>query len=339
MIHVLKTLTVLAISLLTGCPGIPEPPEFVCIHPSAGTLRPLSEVIQTDGHKPTVYGFGLTYRKHIEEVTTRYRPGETPPVFLKNIPVTTGTKTIVQVPNHASLLETVGKLDPSLKLRLSTQHGFNMTAALDYEVELGIVLLADVRWEALDDPNYAPRVGYLLANDLSSRSVQSLGDGLPDGEKYRFWSAAKSFAGFLPVTSQVWVPDTNVPNEMLCVEVTCELNGKLVQKESTANLLFTTQGILRLVRDASEERGFPTELPEKGDILLTGTPGGSAIGMIPRYKLWFGERLPISRMKKLRTVLELEEELQDSDRRFLGPGDRVTISADGLGRVTTLIQQ
>jgi 2-keto-4-pentenoate hydratase/2-oxohepta-3-ene-1,7-dioic acid hydratase in catechol pathway len=143
----------------------------------------------------------------------------------------------------------------------------------------------------------------------------------------------------LPVTSEVWVPDTNVPNEMLCIEVTCELNGVTVQKESTTNLLFTTRALLQAVRDASKARGFPAGLPGKGDILLTGTPGGVAIGMIPRCKLWFGERLPISRMKKLRTVLMLEKELQNSERRFLRPGDRVRISADGLGSVTTLIQQ
>lgn len=320
MTHVLKTFIVLAIGLLTGCASIPEPPNFNCISPSAGTFRALSEVIQTGDHKPTVYGFGLTYRGHIEEVTTRYCPRETPPIFLKNIPVTTGTTTSLHVPNNASLLEAVDKLDPCLRRKLATQHGVNMTAALDYEVELGIVLLEDVQWEAFDDdPNYAPRVGYLLANDFSSRSLQSLGedDGLCDAQKYRFWSAAKNFPGFLPVTSRVWVPDTNVPNGMYCVEITCELNGKVVQKESTENLLFTIRGLLQAVCDAKGKRGFPTTLPKKGDILLTGTPGGVAIGMIPQYKRWFSDWLPIpiSRMKKLRTVLELEKKLQDSDRR------------------------
>ena len=339
IMNIRKTLILSAASILVACAEIGEPPKFVCIQPSAGTLRALHEVIRLDGYKPKIYGFGLTYREHIEEVTTRYLAEEIPPVFLKNITTSIGATTSVQVPSHNSLLDTVGKLDPSLRTKLSNELKTNMTAALDYEVELGIVILSDIQWASLDDPNYAPRVGYVLANDLSSRSIQALGAGLSDNEKYRFWSAAKSFPGFLPVTSQVWVPTKSIPNEMLCIEITCELNGKLVQKASTKSLLFTTRGFLRSVRDASDERGFPTELPGKGDILLTGTPGGVAFGLIPRYKLWFGERLPISRTKKLRTILDLEEELQDSDRRFLRAGDRITISAEEFGSVTTLIQK
>lgn len=55
-----------------------------------------------------------------------------------------------------------------------------LSALLDYEVEMGFVLLEDVDPSQLDQPSFAPRLGFFIANDLSARSVGILGEGQPN---------------------------------------------------------------------------------------------------------------------------------------------------------------
>ena len=120
-----------------------------------------------------VHALGLTYAAHINETGSE---AGGPAVFAKDASSLLVQGDSVASPSRDAMLAAVAKLDAALSSRVALRFPA-LPPLLDYEVELGLVLLEDVRADALERPDFAPPVGYFLANDVTARTVQVLGEG------------------------------------------------------------------------------------------------------------------------------------------------------------------
>lgn len=136
---------------------------------------------------------------------------------------------------------------------------FGLVTELDYEVELGVVIgryARDISVEHAMDIV----AGYLVVNDLSSRNLQY---------SESQWIRSKSFDGFCPVGP--WLTTAaDVPNPQ-DLTLWSRVNGEQRQMSSTAQMLFP---VAQLIAHCS--RGTTLQ---PGDLLITGTPPGVAMGL------------------------------------------------------------
>ncbi|MEM7435455.1 MAG: fumarylacetoacetate hydrolase family protein [Myxococcota bacterium] len=294
---------------------IPVPATLTCYDLGHGAYVPLEVPTQA-------FGVGLSYATHIEETASRYDPRARPPVFKKHPRGVIRTGGEVHHPTREEIIAAADVLEPGLGDRLGTDF-VELPPLLDYEVELGVVLLDDVDPSDLADPAFAPPLGFFIANDLSARSLALLGEGEPN--RYAYWGASKSFAGFMPVADRAWVPETPETDAIPCVEIETLVNGEVRQRQSTTDLIYTPRQMLEFVHAA-----FPKASLSKGTVLLTGTPGGVAM-TTPRWLVRLANALRLSRFQKL------SSKLGDEQDAFLQVGDRVTVRGQGLGKVSVTI--
>ena len=126
-----------------------------------------------------------------------------------------------------------------------------MSKRVDYEGELGVVIKKKAshvtKEEALD---YV--LGYTCFNDVTARDLQS-----SDGQ----WTRAKGFDTFASMGPCI---ETEMDPAKTPVET--YLNGKLVQKGNTSDLIFPVRDVISFISQVM------TLLP--GDVIATGTPEG-----------------------------------------------------------------
>jgi 2-keto-4-pentenoate hydratase/2-oxohepta-3-ene-1,7-dioic acid hydratase in catechol pathway len=293
----------------------PTPGDFHCYDLGQGAYVPLDAPTQA-------FGIGLSYAAHIEETASGFDPHAVPPVFEKRPRSAARTGAEVHLPTRDELIEAADAFEPGIGAQLRSDFP-ELAPLLDYEVELGFVLLDDIDPSQLEDPSFAPRLGFFIANDLSARSLAILGEGRVD--RYAYWGVSKSFRGFMPIAERAWVPAEAKPNGIPCVEIETLVNGEVRQRASTANMIYTPVQMLHFVHSE-----FPDAPLRAGMIVLTGTPGGVAMST-PRWLVRLGDLVGLSRFKKLSTKL-------GGDRsRFLDVGDEVTVRGQGLGEVTITI--
>ncbi|RJS27301.1 hypothetical protein DRW03_02710 [Corallococcus sp. H22C18031201] len=261
-----------------------------------------------------VHALGLTHAAHLRETG-----GESggPAVFAKEAASLLREGSEVMAPPREALVEAVSRLDATLAARLAARFPA-LPPLLDYEVELGLLLLEDVRAEALVREDFAPPVGYFVANDVTARTVQVLGEGRPD--RMAFWGAAKSFPGFLVPGPTLWVPDVPQVDACLDVTLTLRVNGELRQRGRTMDLIATPRELLTLAA-----RAAPDGLLARGDVVLTGTPSGVAF-TVPAWKRRLASLLP-GPLARLSAALRAHAE----NPRMLRPGDVVEMEAGVLG--------
>ena len=155
------------------------------------------------------------------------------------------------------------------------------SAKLDYEVELGVVIGQRARY--LSKSNAMDAVaGYCLANDVSERVFQI--------ERSGQWVKGKSAETFGPLGP--WLVTKEEIKDPQRLDMWLTVNGDTRQKGTTKNMLF---GVAHLVWYCSQ-----FFVLEPGDVIVTGTPAGVALGMKPEPK-------------------------------FLKAGDVVRLGIDGLG--------
>ncbi|MEO0599885.1 MAG: fumarylacetoacetate hydrolase family protein [Myxococcota bacterium] len=285
---------------LVGCgSSAPEPAGHVCLDLEAGTFEPLSP--------PTrAFGLGLTYADHLRE--TGQSATERPPVFAKAWSPTTAT---VSIPSAEAQVAALEGTEPGLSAAVVNQD-LDLVSLVDYEAELGVVLLADYR------PGDVPELGYFVANDLSERAHAVLGEG-QEG-RYAYWGDSKGHPGFLPTTSQFWRPDAPAADGIPCVTLETRVNGEVRQSQSTADLVYPMSALLDAV---VAETGAPLEA---GSWVLTGTPSGVALAT-PAWKVALADLVGMDRFARLGVVLGRADD-------FLAAGDVVEVSATPLGSVS-----
>jgi 2-keto-4-pentenoate hydratase/2-oxohepta-3-ene-1,7-dioic acid hydratase in catechol pathway len=294
-----------------------HPAAFSCLEEEDGHF------LEEDYQFTNIYGVGLAYANHINETASEFDFDIGPPVFRKALLSITMDESIVDIPSPPELQKSVEELETGITDSLRHE-GIELSTLLDHEVELAFVLLENISQHELNDSNFTPKIGFFIANDLSARSVAVLGEGQQN--RYDYWGASKSFPGFTPISSRIWVPRTNSPNAIPCVTLQTHVNGDLRQSESTNNLIYRPVDMLRFI-----QQRYPFSLMTKGDIVLTGTPGG-VIFNIPRWKARAAKILGLNRFLKLAFAQN-----KASAEAFLQAGDNVRVSGEWLGDVTVTI--
>jgi len=161
----------------------PEPAAFECLDLADGSFV----VLEAPGH---AYGVGLSYAGHIQETAAEFDPHAAPPIFEKNLRALAADGARVPLPTSDEVLRAADDLEPGLGAQVQQQVG-TVSPMLDYEGELGLVLLDDIDPNDLARPDFAPNLGFFVANDLSARSLGLLGEGQTN--RYAYWGASKSF--------------------------------------------------------------------------------------------------------------------------------------------------
>lgn len=169
-----------------------------------------------------------------EELDRRLQHGR-PFVFLGSAHAMTGALDDVVLPND------------------SDQH--------DWELELAAVIGRPARRvpraAALDVV-----AGYTICNDVTARSALIRNDARGLGLD---WLAGKNSPTFLP-TGPLFVPAAHVANPM-DLRITLEVNGRVMQDESTSDMVFDVAALIEHISNVAELR--------PADIVLTGSPAGN----------------------------------------------------------------
>ncbi len=164
--------------------------------------------------------------------------------------------------------------DPSAALVLSSDR-------VDWEVELVVVIGATARnvaeahvWEYV--------AGLTIGQDISDRGLQFAGSAPQQ------FGIGKSLPGFGPIGPWLVTPDELADQDDL--EITCSLNGEVVQHSRTKHLIF---GVSALIAYLSRHLTL-----NPGDVVFTGTPAGVGFGREPAVYLRPGDEL-VSRIEGL----------------------------------------
>jgi len=134
----------------------------------------------------------------------------------------------------------------------------SLTANVDPEVELGVVMGAD-----------GAILGYTIVNDVSSR------DAWLDGDQ---WLLGKSMPGFCPVGPVIVTADEFDPTD---VRLGCTINGTAIQDGRTSDMRFS---IAEVIAYLSRHVRL-----EPGDLIASGTPARLAGPLGPERHLEPGD--------------------------------------------------
>lgn len=155
----------------------------------------------------------------------------------------------------------------------------------DYEAELAIIIGRAAR--AVDAASALDHVfGYCNANDFSCRDLQ-----FRNGQ----WLLGKCYDGWCPVGPYLVTADEIPDPDRLTVR--CCVNGELRQDGNSSDMIFSCRQLIAYI-----SRYVPLA---PGDLILTGTPAGVALGR--------------------------------PDRPWLKPGDELVVAVAGLGQLRNTV--
>jgi 2-keto-4-pentenoate hydratase/2-oxohepta-3-ene-1,7-dioic acid hydratase in catechol pathway len=174
---------------------------------------------------------------------------------------------------------------------------------LDYEVELGLVIGTDLpTGTTVTDADLARYIAALVvANDVSARQIQLV--------KTQFYES-KSYPTFTPVGPWLTLVDAADLARLGSLRLTLSVNGEVRQDSTTADM------IVRPARALTLLSRFQPMAP--GDLLLTGTPGGTALKAPGRITGTLAALLPAA------TRWKLFFSRQEANPRYLRDGDVIT---------------
>src|SRR5215469_120939 len=184
-------------------------------------------------------------------------------------------------------------------------------AFLDYEVELGLVIGADlpVGTTVTDETLHRYVAALVVANDVSARQLQLI--------KTQFYEA-KSYPTFTPAGSWLTLVGAEELARLGSLRLTLSVNGEVRQDALATDMIVGPARALTLLSR------FQPLAP--GDLLLTGTPGGTALQAPPK---------PIEKLAGLlppATKWKLFFRRQAGNPRYLKDGDVIAATitcADG----------
>jgi 2-keto-4-pentenoate hydratase/2-oxohepta-3-ene-1,7-dioic acid hydratase in catechol pathway len=182
---------------------------------------------------------------------------------------------------------------------------------LDYEVELGLVIGADLPvGSTVSEATLHQFVAALVVtNDVSARQVQLT--------KTQFYEA-KSYPTFTPAGPWLALVDAADLARLGTLRLTLSVNGEIRQDALAADLIVPPARALTTLSK------FQPLTP--GDLLLTGTPGGTALQAAPKAMEKLAGLLPPA------TKWKIFFRRQAGNPRYLRDGDVITASiasADG----------
>ncbi|WP_406004909.1 fumarylacetoacetate hydrolase family protein [Streptomyces sp. NBC_00637] len=174
---------------------------------------------------------------------------------------------------------------------------------LDYEIELGLVMGAPLPVgtvvEERDLPSYVAAL--VITNDISAREVQLT--------KTQFYES-KSYPTFTPTGPHLALLEPEDFAHLLDLRLKLSVNGELRQDRTVADMIVRPAQALTLLAR------FQTL--DAGDLLLTGTPGGTALKAPPKAVEKIGALLPPA--VKWKAFFKS----QAKNPHYLSPGDVIT---------------
>ncbi|AVH57633.1 MULTISPECIES: fumarylacetoacetate hydrolase family protein [Streptomyces] len=229
-------------------------------------------------------------------------------------PVTTPCRVVAQMVNyrsHAKDSGFTGDIPPTFFRKasgsVSGPHDTIVRPAhvnfLDYEVELGLVMGATLPVGTVVEERDLPRyvAGLVLTNDVSARDVQLT--------KTQFYES-KSYPTFTPTGPYLTLLEPEDFAHLLNLRLRLSVNGEPRQDRTLADMIVRPAQALTLLAR------FQTLDP--GDLLLTGTPGGTALKAPPKPLEKIGALLPPA--LKWKAFFKS----QAKNPRYLSEGDLIT---------------
>jgi 2-keto-4-pentenoate hydratase/2-oxohepta-3-ene-1,7-dioic acid hydratase in catechol pathway len=195
-------------------------------------------------------------------------------------PVTAPCRVVAQMTNFASHVEDVGGDPKKVPLTFFRKASGSITGPvddivkpdhvrlLDYEVEIGLVIGRDIGvGTVITEDNLADFVcGLVVTNDVSARDVQLT--------KTQFYES-KSYPSFTPVGPALVLLDADELRRFGELRLQLRVNGELRQ-DSTVDGDMIYRPVAALSALARFQRMQP------GDLVLTGTPVGTALSAPPK---------------------------------------------------------
>ena len=250
-------------------------------------------------------------------------------------PVTRPCRVVAQMTNFASHVRDAGMDPATVPLTFFRKASASITGPygeistpkhvrfLDYEVEIGLVIGRDIPvGTSVTEEDLSDFVaGLVVTNDVSARDVQ-----LPQTQFYE----AKSYLSFTPVGPTLVLVDADELRRFGDLRLQLRVNGELRQDMiAGGDMLYRpVQALQALTR--FQDLGT-------GDLILTGTPVGTALSAPPKAVQIVGALLPPA--VRWRAFFNR----QAKSTRYLKPGDVVEASIatdDGtidLGRQRNLV--
>ncbi|MGZ8178220.1 fumarylacetoacetate hydrolase family protein [Williamsia sp. SKLECPSW1] len=204
-------------------------------------------------------------------------------------PVTAPCRVVAQMTNYASHVRDSGMNPDRIPLTFFRKSSGSITGPyddivkpahvtlLDYEVEIGIVFGATISVGTdVDHDLLAESVaGLVVTNDVSARDVQ-----LPKTQFYE----AKSYPTFTPVGPALVLLEPGDWEKFSTLTLQLRVNGVTRQNSTVADMIYSP---LDAVRTLSRFQRV-----DPGDLMLTGTPGGTALTAPPKPIEMIGALLP-----------------------------------------------
>ena len=220
------------------------------------TLRSISDIVFDVGNvevlapipktRENIICLGLNYREHVQEVGL---PLPKYPVFFTKPP------TSIIGPGASILFP-------------------KSTSNVDYEAELAFIFGKRGR-DVPEEDAYSYIAGYTVFNDLTARDLQ---------RRHGQWFKGKSLDTFAPMGPYLITKD-EVPDPH-DLEISLELNGKLMQKSNTRNMVFK---IPTLVKYITMDMTI-----KPGNVVATGTPSGVGYTRKPPVYLKPGDIMKVT---------------------------------------------
>lgn len=259
------------------------------------------------------------------------------PAALKLVsPVTAPCRVVAQMTNYASHVKDAGLKPDTIPLTFFRKTSGSISGPdqdivrpghvrfLDYEVEVGVVIGRELPvGTVVTADNWASFVaGLVVTNDVSARDVQ-----LP---KTQFFES-KSYPTFTPVGPALVLLDENELKRFGDLRLRLWVNGQIRQDALVdPDMIFSPlQALVALSR---------FQRLDPGDLLLTGTPVGTALSAPPKPVQFISSLLPAA------TKWKLFFKRQARNPQYLKDGDVVEVAVgtdDGaiqLGRQRTIVR-
>ncbi len=249
--------------------------------------------------------------------------GETVPVDSLELvsPVTAPCRVVAQMTNYVSHVQDSGMNPKTVPLTFFRKSSGSISgpvddivkpahvSLLDYEVEIGLVVGKTLPvGSTVDDSTVAEHIAALvITNDVSARDVQ-----LPKTQFYE----AKSYPTFTPVGPALVLLEDGDLARFEQLRLMLRVNGEIRQNSTVRDMIYGPTEALRTL--ARFQRLDP------GDLILTGTPGGTALTAPPKPIEIIGALLPPA------TKWKIFLSKQASNPAYLQDGDVVeaTIGTD-----------
>jgi 2-keto-4-pentenoate hydratase/2-oxohepta-3-ene-1,7-dioic acid hydratase in catechol pathway len=227
-------------------------------------------------------------------------------------PVTAPCRVVAQMTNFASHTTDAGLKPETVPLTFFRKSSGSISGPfdevvkpehvrlLDYEVEIGLVIGREMPvGTEITEGNLADYVaGLVVTNDVSARDVQ-----LPKTQFYE----SKSYPTFTPVGPTLVLPDDDELKRFTDLRLKLSVNGEVRQDMTVADMIYKPVQALRAL--TRFQRLDP------GDLLLTGTPVGTALSAPPKPVEFIAAFLPAA------TKWRLFFRAQAKNRKYLQDGD------------------